>query len=226
MALPDYSSARLVVYDLDGTLVNAFGDIAAAANHALTSMGRQALPLSVVTGYVGHGVRNLMSRCLGGGADDAAVDEAVRWFADYARERPVVHAHVYDGCETVLRAVKARGGRQVVVSNKPDALTKKVGEILGLAALCDEIIGESPRFPRKPDPAVVADVLTRFGLSGAESVMVGDGDTDMQVGRALGMKTIGVTWGIHTGDQLRAWGADAVAESPDELNIILNGNGA
>lgn len=221
MAHPDFTSARLIIYDLDGTVVNAFDDIAAAANHALRSIGREELSLETITSYVGHGIRNLMQRCLGEGADEALLDQCVGTFRTYAFAHPADHTYIYDGMEKVLSTLKGRGVIQVILSNKAHELTTLVAEALGLGRWFDEVIGERPGYPRKPDPAVVLDILSRHKINPGEAAIVGDGDTDMQVGRNVGMMTCGVTWGLHTQSQLESFGADWIVDSPEELFILF-----
>lgn len=221
MPHPDFPRARLVIYDLDGTVVNAFADIAAAANHALKTLGREKLTLETITSYVGHGIRNLMQRCLGEGTDEALLDQCVGTFRTYAFAHPADRTYIYDGMERVLSTLKERGVIQVILSNKAHELTTLVAEALGLGRWCDEVIGERPDFPRKPDPAVVLDILSRHMINPGEAAIVGDGDTDMQVGRTAGMMTCGVTWGLHTRSQLESFGADKVVDSPYELHDLF-----
>ncbi len=217
MTHPDFTRAQLVIYDFDGTVAYTFADIAAAANHALRSLRREELSLETITSYVGHGIRNLMHRCLNESADEATLDKAVAAFRTYAFAHPADNAVLYDGMEELLDTLREKGVLQIILSNKNHELTNLVAKALRLERWCAEIIGETPQFPRKPDPTIVKDILARYDIHPADAAIVGDGDTDMQVGRAAGMMTCGATWGLHTREELEAFGAEWVVDSPKEL---------
>jgi phosphoglycolate phosphatase len=202
-----------VVFDLDGTLVDAFGDIAAAANFLLASRGRPPLTVEQVKRFVGEGVRVLVSRVLD--TDDAAeIDAACGVLVEYYRRWPCEKACLYDGVPELLKDLRTAGVKTAVASNKPHPLTELTLNKLGVSHLLDFIHGESPRFPRKPEPDLLRHIMAEAGVEPEETVMVGDSFVDVQFAHAAGVRCLGVAYGQHTLREMLEFGADAVAETP------------
>ncbi|NQU44621.1 HAD-IIIA family hydrolase [bacterium] len=216
-----FPAPKLVVFDMDGTLVDAFGDIAAAVNHALAQLGRRPLALEQVTEKVGGGGRHLMRRCLGDGATREEIEQAFDAWRGYYSEHPCDLARLYPGAIETLKELKGLGIRTAILSNKLDSLTRDIAEQIGLAAWLDVIQGEDLSKPKKPDPALLLEIMKRFGAEPAETVMVGDGNLDMDVARNAKTRAIGVSWGVHRPETLRELGAETVLDQLDHLLSYL-----
>jgi phosphoglycolate phosphatase len=207
-----------VVFDLDGTLADTIGDLAGAVNRMLA---RRGLPEHGIERYklmVGEGFRNLVTRALpedrrGDDYIEAARAEAA---ADYAG-RCLEATRPYPGVPELLAELAARGVRAAVLSNKPDELTNKVVAGLFPASAFALVRGESPAFPRKPDPASALDACARLGAAPAETLYLGDSGVDMKTAKAAGFFALGALWGFRGEAELRENGADALLARPLDL---------
>jgi excinuclease ABC subunit C len=210
---PDEPRApRLIIFDLDGTLVDTFHDIAAAANHGLSLLGRPEQDLDLIVSRVGGGGRNLMAKCLGEGATDDEIDRAFAGWKEYYLAHPCVHARPYPGVRETLEAMRRRGVRLAVLSNKLHELTVEILHRLELSEYFDAIQGETPSKPRKPDPGEILRWIEEYGLSRDEVVMVGDGEADVRVARNAGVGLVAVSYGVNSEASLREMGAREVVE--------------
>lgn len=216
-----FKSIRLLIFDLDGTLVDAFADIATAANHALNTLGRQPLALDAITRHVGHGGRNLMQSCLGAGATEEEIDKAFAAWRSYYANHPADFAKPYPGVPSTLAKLRASGLKTAVLSNKLDSLTRKILEALGLDKQFGCIQGEMPGYPRKPDPQSVFAVMEKMAALPEQTLLVGDGDADMLVAQNAGLRAVGVTYGVCTREKLIQMGATATIDAFPALIDLL-----
>jgi len=207
---------RLIVYDLDGTLVDAFEDIWIGVNHALRQFGLPELPYAQVKSYVGDGARMLIRRCLGEAHADR-FDEVYPAYRAYYAEHPVDKAHPYPGVAETLQKVRALGLRQAILTNKPDEVSLLTCARLGLDGLVDGIWGEQPGRPRKPDPDSLLQVARHFGFALGQCALVGDGPADHKVAHAAGVRMFAVSYGLLSRAQAEALRPAAVLDSIGEL---------
>jgi phosphoglycolate phosphatase len=186
----------LVLFDLDGTLVDTAPDIARALGVALEGTGTPPLSLDSVKRMVGDGARELIRRALGAAPSDDARQEAAfgRFLASY-RENVCVDSALYPGVVEGLAALRDEGAVLAVVTNKPGDLARTLLAALGIATSFHTIIGDGDGFPRKPDPAAALSVFAKVGASPDRAVVVGDGLPDMRLARALGATAVAATWG-------------------------------
>ncbi|MEM7499064.1 MAG: phosphoglycolate phosphatase [Pseudomonadota bacterium] len=207
------SKARLdsVIFDLDGTLVHSAPDIAASTNAMLEALGREALPLAQVIGYVGHGVSPLIARALaatGGGADDASMRErALGLYREHYRENLAVRTAPYEDVPEVLDALAGRGLRLGLCTNKPEAMTHRLLAALDLARFFSVVVGGDTLAARKPDPAPLLLSLERLGAAPGAALFVGDSDADEGAARQAG-----VPFAFHTEGYAQGPTEDYVAE--------------
>jgi len=209
---------KAVVFDLDGTLADTIGDLAGAVNRMLS---RRGLPEHGIESYklmVGDGFRNLVTRALPPELRGADYVESARAEAagDYA-ERCLEETRPYPEMPGLLAELGARGTALVVVSNKPDALTKKVVAGLFPDVGFAVVRGETTQFPRKPDPASALDAASRAGAAPSETAYLGDSGVDMKTAKAAGFLALGALWGFRGEAELREAGADALLARPLDL---------
>lgn len=210
---------KAVIFDLDGTLADTIVDLAGAVNRSLARRNLPGHDLGLYKLMVGDGFRDLIFRALPEELRTDAYIEAARAeaAADYA-ERCLERTEAYPGVRELLAALARRGIPFAVLSNKPDALTKKVVAGLFPASAFALVRGESSEFPRKPDPASALDACARLGAEPAETLYLGDSGVDMKTARAAGMTALGALWGFRSEAELRDAGADALLRSP--LNLL------
>ena len=216
-----FRAVRLIVFDLDGTLVDTFEDIAAAANHGLGLVGRPPQDLSLIMSRVGGGGRNLMAKCLGEDATEQEITRAFEGWRDYYKTHPCVHARAYPGVKETLEGLRLKGARLAVLSNKLHEITVEILRQLGLLECFDSVQGEAPPSPRKPDPGEILRLMDKYGICRDEVLIVGDGEADVQLARNAGVRVVGVSYGVNTAARLREMGAEAViARFPELLDLV------
>lgn len=193
---------KLILFDLDGTLIDSLEDLAEAVNHAL---GLRGLPLHSVAEYrrmVGHGVRNLVKQALPEGADDALVDSALTDFKAYYQAHIDVHTRPYPGIPELLTDLQAHGIQLAVASNKFQEGTEYLIQRFFPGIRFVAILGNRPGAPLKPDPEIVQEVLRKADVQPADALLVGDSPTDMKTAANGGIESIAVTWGYRTAEEL------------------------
>jgi phosphoglycolate phosphatase len=211
--------ARLLVFDLDGTLVDSSRDIAAAANAALGRLapGAAAIPLDAILSFVGEGARLLVERCLGYTGLGLSADEVLRVYLECYAERLLDTTRLYPGVAEALDALE--GTSLAVLTNKPGGFSRSILEGLGVAPRFARIWGAGDVPSRKPDPEGLRRLMGELGASAAETWMVGDSATDVEAARAAGVKAASVTWGFHP-VALRAAGPDLLLDNPRALSSL------
>jgi phosphoglycolate phosphatase len=221
----DPHSIKLVIFDLDGTLIDSRLDLVHSVNAALRHIGRAALPDDVIASYVGDGAPILIQRALGG---EAVADEVVRrglqFFLSYYREHKLDHTTVYAGVKEALASVqRTRHGiprRMAVLSNKPVVPSRAIVEALGLGAFFTQIYGGNSFPTKKPDPEGARKLLEENGVRPEEAVTVGDSHVDVETGQNAGLWTVGVSYGFapHT---LQENPPDVLVDTPHELAEVF-----
>jgi phosphoglycolate phosphatase len=214
-------TARGVLFDLDGTLVDTLGDIAASMNHVLGALG---LPEHAPTDYrafIGEGVARLAERAVPAARVELAPAVTAAFRAHYA-EHLLDRSQPYPGIRAALAALVERGAALAVLSNKPDALTRRIVAALFPDVRFGSVAGSRPDVPPKPDPAAALAAAAALGLEPGACVLVGDSGVDMRTAVAAGMPGIGVLWGFRESAELLAAGARAVIGHPDELAAALS----
>lgn len=214
----------LVIFDLDGTLIDTIRDLGEAVNHSLSQAGYPVHDIEEYNTMVGNGVRNLVKAAMPEDArcNDALVDERLAVFVDYYTSHLDVYTRPYEGMAEVLRTLRDNGVRMGVASNKfqsgTESLVKKFfGDIPFVA-----VLGNKQGQALKPDPAIVNICKMNSGLAeDAAVVMVGDSDVDMRTAANAGIPAIAVTWGFRSENELRNAGAVQFARTASELLKLL-----
>jgi phosphoglycolate phosphatase len=211
-----------VFFDLDGTLADTIEDIANAVN---ASLGKRKLPCFGIPEYklmVGNGFRNLVRLAL---PEGLRTEDHIEELRAEASEAYAAHAldstRPYPGIRELLAGLAARGIPRAVISNKPDPLTQKVVAGLFPGAGFAFVRGETPGFPRKPDPASPLDIAGRLGLMPGEVIYLGDSNVDMLTAHNAGMIAVGAAWGFRGREELEAAGADIIVEEPEDVLALI-----
>ena len=214
---------QTVVFDLDGTLLDTLEDLYRAANAALESHSLPRRSRDEVRLFVGNGVEMLIRRAVPAGTDE---ETTLAVLADFKTTYAAIcedHTRPYDGILAVLAALREKGIRVAVVSNKFDAATKALcAEYFG--ELVEVAIGERTGVRKKPAPDTLWMAIKELGVSPTETLYVGDADTDILTAKAAGVECASVTWGFRDRDFLVSHGANLLVDTPHALlSLILKG---
>lgn len=214
---------KVVIFDLDGTLIDSLEDLGEAVNHAMDQKGFPRHTLAECRQMVGHGVRNLVMQALPASlqADEALVDECLGVFKAYYTAHIDVHTRPYPGMEDLLRHLHENGVLLAVASNKFQSGTEHLVAKLFPGIPFVAILGNREGYPLKPDPEIVGEVLRKAGVSQADAVMVGDSGTDMKTAENGGVLGIAVSWGYRV---LQPAPGLTIAHSAEELQESLTQN--
>jgi len=220
---------RLLVFDLDGTLIDSRLDLIHSVNATMRHIGRPELEDDVIASYVGDGAPALVRRALGNTAlgnteDEALFRAALEYFLGYYRLHKLDHTTVYDGIpETLARLAEASNGKRrlmAVLSNKPVNPSRDIVRALGLGDFFVRVYGGNSFTAKKPDPLGVQTILQETGVAAADALMIGDSSIDVLTGRNAGLWTCGVMYGFapHSLDEVPP---DVLVESARELGELL-----
>ena len=217
----DPHSIKLVIFDLDGTLIDSRLDLVHSVNAALRHIQRPELPDDVIASYVGDGAPILIQRALGGEAvDEALVRKGLEFFLSYYREHKLDHTTVYQGIHEALAVIQNAGNghprKLAVLTNKPVNPSRAIVEALGLGKYFAQVYGGNSFGTKKPDPEGARKLLAESGARPEQAVIVGDSHVDVRTGRNAGLWTVGVNYGFapHT---LADEPADILVDDPKEL---------
>jgi phosphoglycolate phosphatase len=217
-------STKLLIFDLDGTLVDSRVDLANSINAVLRHYGRIELPNDVISSYIGNGAPMLVRRSLGDPDDEAFVQEALLYFLSYYREHKLDTTYVYEGIKEALSAIQncphGQPHKMAVLSNKPVVPSRAIVDALGLGPYFFQVYGGNSFHTKKPDPAGVQALLHEAGVHPEETVIIGDSDIDILTARNAGIYSVGVTYGLapHT---LEDAPPDVLIDHPHELAAVF-----
>ena len=213
---------KLIIFDLDGTLLNTAEDIRAVLNASLAKFGLPDVLVERLYSMVGNGARKLIERAVPPQNCDLIDEVYADYVAAYATYSNSI-ATLYGGEEQVLNRLSAAGIKFAILTNKPQSSADNVcADKLSLFSFCD-VIGEGS-FPLKPDPAAIKYIMEKHGVKADECVMVGDGETDYLTAKNAGIPCVSALWGFRTRRQLEESGASLFASDFNELFQILQKN--
>jgi phosphoglycolate phosphatase len=221
----DPHSIKLVIFDLDGTLIDSRLDLVHSVNAALRHINRPELPEEVIASYVGDGAPILIQRALGGEeVDEALARKGLEFFLSYYREHKLDHTTVYPGIQKALGTIQSSGNgvprTMAVLSNKPVNPSRAIVEALGLGGFFSQIYGGNSFSTKKPEPEGALKLVSEAGVEPEQTAIVGDSHVDMRTGRNAGLWTVAVTYGFapHT---LEVEAPDLEVDTPQELGSVF-----
>jgi phosphoglycolate phosphatase len=218
---------RLLVFDLDGTLIDSRRDLANCINAMLRHLQRPELPEDIIGSYVGDGAPMLVRRALGDPDDDALFHSGLEFFLDYYREHKLDHTHLYAGIAEALAAIGdsqngAAGGRRIltILTNKPVIPARAIVQALGIQQFFAQVYGGNSFPTKKPDPLGIRTLMREFQAAPRQTLVIGDSDIDTLTGHNAGAWTCGVRYGFDP-SRLDKAPPDICIDQPGELPLIF-----
>ena len=218
---------RLLIFDLDGTLVDSRVDLTNSVNAMLRHFGRPELPCELISTYIGDGAPMLIRRALGDPDDQHFVDEALMYFLAYYREHKLDTTYVYTGLKESLEAIRtSRNGtvKMAVLSNKPVGPSRAIVDALGLGDFFFQVYGGNSFPTKKPDPQGALELLREASVRAHEAVMIGDSANDVLTATNSGMYSVGLSYGLSPAS-LEKVPPDVLLDRPDELGELFSAVG-
>ncbi len=206
----------LIVFDLDGTLIDSAKDLAISMNATRKHLGMEPLDPELIYSFVGNGAAVLVKRALGPEASDEVNGQALAFFLKYYRAHALEHTHLYPGVRELVEELAGEGHTQAVLTNKPVKISRDIVAALGLSPYFSQTYGGDSFAAKKPDPIGLNTLMQEIRMEPAETMMVGDSGVDIQTARNAGVTACGVSWGF----QPRAFETDKpdlLIDKPAEL---------
>ncbi|HEY4619970.1 MAG TPA: phosphoglycolate phosphatase [Nitrospirota bacterium] len=211
----------LIIFDLDGTLIDSSGDIAWAANMALSDLGHDKIDSEKVKEGIGWGVRSLLEKIMPGeGAE--RIEHARIKFLEYYWEHSVVSTCLYPGVMETVKYFNQKNKKMAVVTNKPVKFSEKILSELDLIRYFSIILGGDSVSNRKPHPEPIEKVVAAFEVEKARAVIVGDSPVDCEAGKSAGIAAIGAEYGFRSRKELEDAGCDIIISEISDLKKILS----
>ena len=211
-------SIRLLIFDLDGTLVDTLEDITHSVNYTLGKLGRPLLHLDTVRQYVGDGMTMLLTRALGEHTD--LLEDAKGIYMVHQSRNLVVRSRLYPGVKETLEHFRSLP--MAVVTNKTLEFSEPLLEKLGIRPLFGMVIGADAGLPLKPAPDAFQKIMKGLGIAKEHTAVVGDGTTDILAGKAAGITTCAVTYGFRSEAELRTARPDHIIHAFSELKELFS----
>lgn len=210
---------KACIFDLDGTLTRTQESIARPINMTLKYYGLPEQPVEDYNYFAGDGIKNALERALkaAGDTEAAHLEEGLPMCRKWMNEDPLYNVEPYPHVIESLHALKDKGIKIAVFSNKPHESAVNVVETIFGKGLFDHVQGQTDRIPIKPDPAGVYEILKEFGVKKEECLYFGDTNTDMMTGHNAGLYTVGVTWGFRPRAELEEYKADCIIDSAADI---------
>jgi phosphoglycolate phosphatase len=210
----------LVIFDLDGTLIDSERDLVLSVNATRCAMGMPPLDDEKIASYVGNGAPVLIRRALGGEATQEQVDRALDYFLAYYREHMLDNTRLYPGVRETLDRLAAAGVRMAVLTNKPVRFSQSLVEGLGVGPHFERVYGGNSFPEKKPHPMGVQTLLSELAVEPAGTMMVGDSAVDVRTARNAGILCCGVTFGFQP-ESFAEWPPDFLAHRMGEVADLV-----
>lgn len=213
---------QLVIFDLDGTLLDTVADLANATNQALAKCGYPTHPTEAYYRFVGNGINKLFARAL---PEEARTEENVQrirtLFIPYYNEHNADDSRPYPGIVELLTHLQDQGIQLAVASNKYQQATAKLVSHFFPGIRFAAVYGQREGIPIKPDPTIVNDILSATGISRARTLYIGDSGVDMQTARNASVESVGITWGFRDEEELRTNGAAHIIHNAKDIQELI-----
>lgn len=211
----------VIVFDLDGTLVDSKLDIANSLNWTLGSLGYDSLPIEEIESFVGNGIAPLIKRTAHAAGAPEDEEKMIKLFRQRYWDHLMDNTRLYDSVSETVNGFIGKY-KMAVVSNKPERYTKRIVEETGLYdAVGGAVYGGDTLPVKKPDPSALLEIAGKYGVQTAKMVMVGDSGVDMKTAKNAGAACVGVTYGFRPVDEIRQAGADRLIDRFDQLKELL-----
>jgi phosphoglycolate phosphatase len=213
---------RLLIFDLDGTLIDSRLDLIHSVNAMLRHLERPELAGELVASYVGDGAPMLVRRALGDSFDEQLFKGALKYFLEYYRVHKLDYTQLYSGIKDALASIRTRNPdlQMAVLSNKPVLPSRAIVAALGLGGFFAQVYGGNSFESKKPDPFGARQLLRDTGATADQSIMIGDSSVDVLTGRNAGLWTCGVTYGFAP-HSFAVAPPDVLVDSPQDLAALL-----
>jgi 2-phosphoglycolate phosphatase len=207
----------LVLFDLDGTLLDSAPDFVATIAALRAGRGEPAMPGAQLRPHVSRGARAMLQAAFPA-LDEAGREALVQPFLDVYRGELAKHGGPFEGVEALLSAIESGGSRWGIVTNKPEALARALLPLLGWESRCAVLVGGDTLAVRKPDPLPLLHAARALGVAATDCVYVGDDERDIAAARAAGMPSVVALWGYRLdNDDPATWQGDLLADTPADL---------
>lgn len=211
---------ELVIFDMDGTILNTIEDLADSLNHVLELFGYPNHTLDEVKSFVGNGLKKLIERAAPEGVSEEIRNQIYREYLKYYREHCADKTKPYDGIVSLIKNMRQYGKKTAVVSNKADAAVQDLCHQY-FEGLFDAAVGERESIAKKPAPDMVDAILETLAVPRDKAVYIGDSEVDIAMARNAGMDCVIVSWGFREKVFLRSQGADRIVDTAEELQFLL-----
>lgn len=213
---------KLIIFDLDGTILNTLDDLASSCNAVLAANNFPVHTKDEVRMFVGNGIRKLIERAVPEESDEETKNKVLSDFTAYYKEHSLDKTKPYDGITELFSELKTRGIKIAVNTNKNEDVSKEICEKF-FSGFVDIVAGGNAGRPVKPDPSGVEMILKTLNIKPENTLYAGDSDVDYQTGINAGLDVVNVSWGFRDESFLREHGAEKIVHNPEELlEIICN----
>lgn len=211
---------KAVLFDMDGTVLDTLGDLAAAVNHTLREFSMPERSIAEVAAALSNGAAYLIAHTVPAGTPKELTDKVLAAYAPYYDAHCDILTGPYDGIVPLMEKLRDKGVKLAVISNKQDTAVKPLAEKY-FPGLLEIAVGESAEVRRKPNPDAVLAALRHIGVEREDAIYVGDTEVDLQTARNAGMECASVDWGFRTREQLVEIGAEHIFDTVQELEEYL-----
>ncbi|ABM03227.1 phosphoglycolate phosphatase [Psychromonas ingrahamii 37] len=223
-----FTSKEVILFDLDGTLIDSAPDLSLAVNHMLSALQRPTFEQDIIRSWVGNGAEVLVKRGLSGqdvideNIDPDLVEKSLQLFFNFYKKNLCVDTKLYPSVRACLKILKAKGYRLVIVTNKPFEFIEPILEGLELTGLFEMLLGGDSLEKRKPDALPLLHVCEKLSVTVEQCLMVGDSKNDILAAKAAKMESIGLTYGYNYGEDISRYNPEAVFDDFSDIVATLS----
>ncbi len=213
---------KAVIFDLDGTLLNSLTDIMDSVNIVLQEYNLPTHTLDDYKKFIGNGIEVLAKKALQNNYPNIDFDKFLLRIKEIYSKRQILKTKPYDGIIKMLKSLNNLKIKIAILSNKPNEFTQYVVNNFFGDIKFDIVLGSRINIPRKPNPQAVFEIIDKLNVNTEQTIFVGDTSTDILTGKNAGLKTIGVSWGFRSVQELNDNGADFIVNNPQEITELIN----